>query len=152
MTKNIMESTVPGAPGNLVDRPIRDGLMGVDGEGAHIVGGSCTACGFVTLGVREICPECWAEGTMQDVPIGRSGRLYTYTVIHQLPPGYDAPFAVGYVDLEDGIRVFAHIENRPECLLVDRRLRLTLAPLRRDDDGDWLSGPLYTAEEDEVAG
>ena len=147
-----MESTIPGASRDLVGRPIWDGLMGLDDEGPHLVGGSCTACGFVTLGVREICPECWAGGAMEEVPIGRSGRLYTYTVIHQLPPGYDAPFAVGYVDLEDGIRVFAHIENRPEGLVVDRRLRLTLAPLRRNADGDWLNGPLYTAEEDEGAG
>ena len=51
---------------------------------------------------------------MTETPIGRRGVLYTYTVIHQLPQGYDEPFAVGYVDLDDGVRVFAHIENTPK--------------------------------------
>ena len=143
-----MASTGSDGSSDLVDRQIWDGLMEVDDEGACLVGGSCTACGFVTLGARDICPECWVEGTMKRAPIGRSGTLYTYTVIHQLPAGYEEPFAVGYVDLADGIRVFAHLENRPECLVVDRRLRLTLAPLRRSDDGVWLSGPMYTAEDD----
>ena len=138
MTSAIREETE-----NLVDRPIWDDLMGVDEDGAFLVGGSCAACGFVTLGVRDICPECWAEGTMGSVPIGRSGTLYTFTVIHQLPRGYEEPFAVGYVDLAGGIRVFAHIENAPGSLVVDRDLRLASAPLRRDDDGTWLHGPLY---------
>ena len=146
-----MPSTVPGVTSDFVDRPVWNGLMGVDEEGAYLVGGACTACGFVTLGVRDICPECWAEGSMRDAPIGRSGRLYTYTIIHQLPPGYAEPFAVGYVDLADGIRVFAHIDNRPECLVIDRRLRLTSARLRRGDDGAWLSGPRYSVGEDEEA-
>ena len=139
------------ASGDLVDRPVWYGLMDVDGDGPHLIGGSCMACGFVTLGVRAICPECWTAGAMEGAPIGRSGRLYTFTIIHQLPRGYEEPFAVGYVDLADAIRVFAHIENRPESLVIDRVLRLTLAPLRRDDDGAWLSGPLYRVQDEEGA-
>ena len=146
-----MTSNVPEVSDNLADRPIWDGLMGVDEDGPYLVGGSCATCGFITLGVRAICPECWAEGTMTGVPIGRSGRLYTFTIIHQLPNGYSEPFAVGYVDLADGIRVFAHIDNTPESLVIDRELRLSRARLRRGDDGSWLSGPLYGMQEGEEA-
>ena len=145
-----MPSTVPGVTSDFVDRPIWDGLMGVDDEGAYLVGGACappvdssrSAC---VTSARSAGPK----ETMREAPIGRSGRLYTYTIIHQLPPGYVEPFAVGYVDLADGIRVFAHIENRPECLVVGRRLRLTSARLRRGDDGAWLSGPRYSVGDDE---
>ena len=102
--------------------------------------------GFTTLGVRDICPECWAEGTMSEVPIGRHGTLYTYTVIHQLPHGYEEPFAVGYVDLADGVRVFAHIENASKSLVIGADLELASMRLRRDDEGVWLSGPVYRAQ------
>lgn len=130
---------------DLVERPIWAGLMGEDSDGAFLIGGACAACGFTTLGVREICPECWAKGTMSETPIGRHGTLYTYTVIHQLPHGYEEPFAVGYVDLADGIRVFAHIENTARSLVIGAVLELTSMRLRKDDEGVWLSGPVYRA-------
>ncbi len=136
--------TSPAAPeNNLVEQPIWTGLMGRDEGGAFLVGGKCSTCGFTTLGLRDICPECWAQGTMTETAIGRRGRLYTYTVIHQLPHGYEEPFAVGYVDLDDGIRVFAHIENTPDCLVIGGELELTSAALRRDDTGTALTGPKY---------
>ena len=129
----------------MVEQPIWNGLMGTDAQGAYLVGGKCSACGFTTLGLRDICPECWACGTMDETPIGRQGTLYTYTVIHQLPQGYDEPFAVGYVDLADGVRVFAHIDNSPESLTIGARLDLASAPLRNDDEGAVLTGPRYHA-------
>ena len=82
----------------------------------------------------------------QPVGIGRRGVLYTYSVIHQLPQGYDEPFAVGYVDLDNGVRVFAHIENVPASLEIGAELELTDATLRTDDDGAALSGPRYRKE------
>ena len=130
---------------DLVERPIWAGLMGEDADGAFLIGGSCAACGFTTLSVRNICPECWARGTMRETPIGRRGTLYTYTVIHQLPHGYEEPFAVGYVDLADGVRVFAHIENTAQSLVIGADLELASMRLRKDDDGIWLSGPVYRA-------
>lgn len=143
MTDSVMDTAADQDHGDLVTRPIWDGLMGEDADGAYLIGGRCTACSFTTLGVRDICPDCWAGGTMAKIPIGRRGTLYTYTVIHQLPAGYDAPFAVGYVDLEDGVRVFAHIETAPDTLQIGAELELTAAPLRKDADGVWLSGPRY---------
>ena len=139
-----MTSPAP-SDGNMVEQPIWTGLMDTDSQGAYLIGGKCSACGFETLGQRDICPECWARGTMDETPIGRQGTLYTYTVIHQLPQGYDEPFAVGYVDLDDGIRVFAHIDNTPESLTIGARLDLTSAPLRHDDAGAVLTGPRYHA-------
>jgi uncharacterized OB-fold protein len=129
----------------VASRPIQDGLMGEDGEGPYLQGSSCSQCGFVTLGMRDLCPECWARNTMRPVPIGRAGEVYSCTVIHQVPQGYDAPFAVGYVDVEQGVRVFAHLERTPATLQVGARVRLTAAPLRRHQDGTALIGPLYRA-------
>lgn len=125
-------------------RPIRDGLFGEDAEGPYLVGGRCRACGFVTLGARPICPRCLAEDAMGEEPIGRAGTLYTATVIYQAPAGFAAPFAVGYVDVEEGVRVFAHVETAPRPA-IGGRVRLTLAPLKADADGIPLVGPLYRA-------
>lgn len=126
-------------------RPIWEGLLGEDAEGPYLLGGSCGACGFVTLGVRDTCPDCWARGRMTMVPIGRKGMVYTCTVIHQVPQGFDAPFAVGYVDVENGVRVFAHLAQKPDPK-PGAPVKLTASPLRRDKDGAALLGPLYVME------
>ncbi len=127
-------------------RPICEGLLGEDSEGPFLLGGRCSACGFVTLGVRDTCPECWVRGSMTMVPIGRRGNVYTYTVVHQVPQGYEAPFAVAYVDVEDGVRVFAHVAREPSALKPGAKVRLTVAPMRRDKDGVALVGPFYVTE------
>jgi benzoylsuccinyl-CoA thiolase BbsA subunit len=130
---------------DIVQRPIWDGLMGEDKEGPYLVGGRCSHCRFLTLGPRDPCPNCWTSNTMQPFPIGRTGTLYSYTVIHQVPTGYKEPFAAGYIDTEDSVRVFAHVENTPESLRIGGRLHLQIAPLRQDERGIWLSGPRYKA-------
>ncbi len=83
---------------------------------------------------------------MQPCPIGRSGTLYTYTIVHQVPAGYAQPYAAGYVDIEQGVRVFAHLRVDPDSLRIGERLRLTIAPLRQDEHSNWLYGPRYQSE------
>jgi uncharacterized OB-fold protein len=82
---------------------------------------------------------------METTPIGREGTLYTYTIIHQPPPGFEAPFAVGYLDLPEGVRVFAHLERTPETLRVGTNLFLAIEPLKKGEGGKLQYGPQYRA-------
>ncbi|MBM3599688.1 MAG: hypothetical protein FJX35_15870 [Alphaproteobacteria bacterium] len=127
------------------DAPIWDGLYGSDADGPYIEGGRCAACGGMALGVREICPHCHAAQQMAPVKIGRRGTLYTATVIHQGPEGFAAPYRVGYVDVEGGVRVFAHIDNGSAKPALGQGVVLTIAKLRQRQDGTTLNGPLYVA-------
>ena len=132
---------------DLVGQPIWDGLLGEDGEGAYLIGGRCSKCGFVALGVRQICPGCLETDAMGEEPIGRRGTLYACTVIHQAPEGFEAPFAVGYVDIGEGVRVFAHIENTTESRVLDGSVELTVVPIKTGGDGAALLGPRYRSAE-----
>jgi uncharacterized OB-fold protein len=119
------------------------GLWGKNVDGPYLNGARCSSCGHTTLEVRRICPSCWAKGKMEVAPIGREGFLYTYTVIHQAPAGFEAPIAVGYVDLPEGIRVFAHLDGSPETLKIGGKVALTIEPLKTNTDGTKQYGPLY---------
>ena len=143
-----MADTQANARQNLVEQPIWDDLYGEDADGPYLVGGRCAECGFVTLAVREICPGCLASGAMAEEPIGRRGTLYTSTVIHQAPEGFEAPFAVGYVDLDEGVRVFAHLDNTPESRAIGSTVELTIALLKNGTDDAQLSGPRYRTKGD----
>jgi uncharacterized OB-fold protein len=124
---------------------IWQGLWGKNAEGPYLNGGRCKSCGHVTLEVRKICPSCWASDEMEATPIGREGTLYTYTIIHQAPAGFEAPIAVGYVDLPEGVRVFAHLDLTPETLRVAGKVALAIEPLKTSENGNKLYGPRYSA-------
>lgn len=141
-----MTATSTSADAATEAAPAWPGLWGIDEHGAYLIATRCGACGGAALGVREVCPHCLARGEgLGTERIGRRGRLYTATVIHQAPPGFEAPFRVGYVDLEDDVRMFAHIEHGERAPAIGDEVELAIATVRTDADGNPLGGPCYHA-------
>lgn len=69
------------------------------------------------------------------------GKLYTYVINHRPPPGYEAPFAIAVVELEEGPRLATNIVDcpqTPDALQLD--MELELVPHRVGED-TWL--PLF---------
>jgi len=101
-----------------------------------LLASQCGSCGAVTFPPEDVCPGCYRSDAVREVRLSREGSLYSYTVIRSAPPGFTAPYAVGYVDLPEGIRLFAQIvADRFEDLTMGMRLELVVGPLRRTDDG-----------------
>jgi uncharacterized protein len=70
----------------------------------------CTTCGEYQFYPRALCVRCAGETEWVDAS-GR-GTLYTYTVIRQnRSPAFAAlsPYAVGIVELEEGVRMMSNI-------------------------------------------
>lgn len=118
------------------------GLSGSDDDGPFLNGSRCGHCGTVMLGKRGRCTKCWATDRIEPLAIGRRGRVYSRTVIHAAPSGYVGPYTVGYVDLPEGIRVFAHLESGPDSPAIGDEVQLGIVPLRTDN-GTALTGPRY---------
>jgi len=51
---------------------------------------------------------------MKEIALGRYGKLYSYTVSFLPSTHFEAPYAVGYIDLAEGIRVFAPLKMLEE--------------------------------------
>ena len=128
-----------------VDRPAWPDMWGVDTRGAYFVGCRCSECRRLTLGLRELCPHCLASGTMQEERIGRRGTLYSATVVHQTPRGFAGPYRIGYVDVGEGVRVFAHIAKGAAAPRIGDDVELAIEPVKTADDGGDLTGPVYHA-------
>ncbi len=126
--------------------PAWPGLWGRDAEGAYLVAGRCERCGGQALGLREFCPHCHAAGTLREVRAGRTGHLYSATVIHQGPGGFSTPYRVGYIDFEGGMRVFAHLENGPAAPQIGDRVTLDIRPLAADKQGRSMTVPFYARQ------
>lgn len=78
---------------------------------AHLVGGRCASCGNTWFPRAEVCPGCLATAQMRPTPLSPTGTLYAYSVVHIAPAGFQAPYAIGYVDLPEGVRVFGHLDG-----------------------------------------
>ena len=71
-----------------------------------LLAGKCKKCGKVHLPPRPLCDECFSNEFVWK-EISQRGKLLTYTIIEVAPAQFQsmAPYAVGIVQLEDGVRI-----------------------------------------------
>lgn len=76
---------------------------------ACLVGARCAACGVTVFPAMPVCPGCGADEEMVEMEMGRTGRIYSYTIARFAPAGFTAPMYQAFVDILEGPRVFALI-------------------------------------------
>jgi uncharacterized OB-fold protein len=85
--------------------PVREDLFDeVDGGRLHA--NKCKACGRTYFPKAPFCFDCLAK-EMENVILSRQGKLYSYAVGRMPSTHLQPPYAVGLVDLPEGVRVFA---------------------------------------------
>ncbi len=80
---------------------------------------------------RPFCPE---TGSRDVSVFEASGRaiLYSYVINHMKTPGFEPPYGVAVVELEEGPRMMANIleaPQTPEALVLDMPLEVTFEKL-----------------------
>ncbi len=110
-------------------------------ENVRLMGSKCSACGEVFFGKAIACQQCQSQD-MKDVPLSRYGVLYSYTFIRNKPPGdYKGPdpfepFAIGLVELPDGIRILSPLGGcRFEEVKIGMELELSIEEFYEDSEG-----------------
>ena len=129
-----------GAAGGPV--PVVEGLFRVSAGGVALVGTRCTGCGTHYFPTSLSCrnPQCEAK-TVEEALLGRRGRLFSYTVQAYRPPALFrmepwAPYAIGLVELPEGLRVMGMLTGcEPDDLRIGMALELVVEPLYRDEAG-----------------
>ncbi|RZB14474.1 DNA-binding protein [Streptomyces sp. F001] len=79
-------------------------------------GSRCSGCLVAVYPADDACPRC--GGPADPAALSGAGTLWTWTVQryapksppYQAPPGGFEPFAVGYVELKEGVRVAAVLD------------------------------------------
>ena len=113
---------------DLGGRAVADPRPAVDGD--RIRGARCRACGYPTAPPAPWCPACHQLDTI-DAAFGPGGAVWSSTVVH-IPVGrWKPPYAIAYVDLDDGPRVLAHLQH-PVVLPPGTRVRVS----GRTENGD----------------
>jgi uncharacterized OB-fold protein len=77
-----------------------------------VMGGKCSKCGKIQFPPRPLCSNCLStEFEWTEIPT--KGKLLTYTVIHVAPTQFQsiAPYAVGIIQFENGLRLPSMIKD-----------------------------------------
>ncbi|MBI4528451.1 MAG: OB-fold domain-containing protein [Deltaproteobacteria bacterium] len=120
-------------------RPENWSASPLESDSAQLVGGRCARCGNVYFPRSNVCPGCGSREPMAQVLLSRVGKLYSYSVIHVGAPGFKAPYAVGYVDLPDGPRVFGHVDGWEDGPIpLDSSVDIYAGPIGKDREGEEL--------------
>ena len=125
--------------------PIKEGFFAgslTPFENVRLKGLRCLSCGEVFLGKRFACENC-QNTKMEDIVLGRKGKLYSYTVIRARPrppyvgPDPFVPFAVGWVELPEGLRILSVLTDCDvDAIEIDMDVELVVGKLCEDEEGN----------------
>ncbi len=123
--------------------PVTEGLFAETAAGPRLLGSRCRTCSTPYFPRSLSChnPEC-GESQMEDADFGPRGSLWSCAIQNYPPPlpaRYEepyTPYAVGVVDLDEGLRVVARMSvDDPESLQLGVEVELTIEPICRDEAG-----------------
>jgi uncharacterized OB-fold protein len=117
--------------------PVAEGLFTGPDERPRLIGSRHRATGVVTF------PFDPSSDEVEQIELSRTGRLFTWTTQQFVPPsppytgGTDAkafmPYAVGYVELSEGILVEGRLtESDPERLAIGQEMEVVIVPFRTE--------------------
>ncbi len=121
--------------------PIRERLLSTPLsplEDVRLLGSKCKSCGEVGLGEVSSCQNCAGEDLVV-IPLSQKGKLWTFTIIRNRPPGDfkgKVPMGEGLVELPEGIRVKSPLGGDIENLKIGMDLKFEAYPLYQNENGD----------------
>lgn len=115
--------------------------LALDEAAPALLGTRCVDCGTLYYPQVVSCrnPECDGKQVVPARIVGR-GSLYSFTIQRYRPPALFAleawhPYALGLVDVEDGLRVMGILDAPQDDIRIGMPLRLSTLVLN-DDAGN----------------
>jgi uncharacterized OB-fold protein len=134
--------------------PAVEGLFAETDDGPRLLGSKCRGCGAAYFPKDTVChnPDC-SDPSPQDASFGPRGVIWGCAVQNYAPPApvvtqepYE-PYAVGMIDLDDGLRVMGRIDvDDPMNVAVGGKVELVVGKIGSDDEGNdvvtWMFRPI----------
>lgn len=132
--------------------PVVEGLFEAEAGVPRLNGSRCVGCGAVYFPASSNCrnPECH-DPHVAPALIGGRGELYSYTVQNYRPPPLFqmepwAPYAIGLVDLADGLRVMAMLSVPVEDIHIGMPVRLAVRTLFNTNESGEVTTHVFVAD------
>jgi len=98
--------------------------------------GKCEKCGKVYFPPRIICSGCKNE-EFETINLSDEGKIISYTVIHTPPTEFfdESPYAMGIIELDDGVSITAQIADcGADDLEIGKRVKVVFRKIRQEGD------------------
>jgi uncharacterized OB-fold protein len=120
--------------------PVKKGLWLKKEDGTpRLLTSKCQNCGEITFPSTTICPNCQSK-ELVILEVGPKAKVYSVTVVLQQPPAWYkgiVPYALGYVELPEGIRVETLFTGcEPDDLEIGMDVTLVIEELFVDEEGN----------------
>lgn len=99
----------------------------------------CDSCRRSWFPPLRVCPDCNSE-EISPVQLTGRGSLYSYTIVHVGRGDLPTPYALGMIDLDAGVRVFAQVDLTSDGLHVGDLMEASRGAIRTLPDGSVLEG------------
>ena len=99
-----------------------------DAGGAVLIGMRCADCQTCAFPQRAFCCNC-GSSNVAVARLANRGELYSFSTVH-ISSTRETPYVIGYVDLDDGVRVMGLILTASEPGIGQRMVIIA-------NDGDW---------------
>jgi uncharacterized OB-fold protein len=103
----------------------------------YLIATRCPQCGCFFFPRRALCAACGGRG-LEETVLSRSGRIWSYSVSHQAPPGaiVQPPYLIAQVELPERVLVHALITDcAPEEARIGMEVEITPMKVGADDQG-----------------
>jgi len=113
--------------------PFWEGIFEEDALGDRLLGNKCKSCGKIYFPKAQFCFNCF-DKEMEEVGLSRRGKLYSYTIGRMASTHFQPPYAVGLIDLPEGVRVFAPlIMTEDKTYTIGMEMELVIEELWREN-------------------
>ena len=116
--------------------PVREGAFMEGPDGGILLANRCKSCHQIFFPKALFCLSCLAED-MEEVKLSRRGKLYSYTIGHMPSMHFQPPYAIGYVEMPEGVKIFAPLkmtEDRP--LRIGMEMEVFIDKLWQEGDNE----------------
>jgi uncharacterized OB-fold protein len=131
---------VPSAEQKTVKRiPFKENLFVEQNEEEgkpRLLGVHCRRCGKYSFPPRGLCIFCHSR-EVDKTYLSPRGKLHAYTICRVPVPYTTPPYAIGYIDLPEGLRIFSQFTGWKEGeLKIGMEMEITVEKLKMDKDGN----------------
>ena len=122
--------------------PVQEGIFHIPkspGEKPYLIGAKCKDCGYVSFPRLMVCPRCLKNDTMKEVYLSGKGKIDMFSVCNAALPGFPAPSIQGYINLEEGVRIWSlitGIDPSSGDLKDGMEVELVIEKLKEDSEGN----------------
>lgn len=107
----------------------------------------CLECGIIITPPISVCTSC-GSSNLEITPISNKGKIKTFTVIRVGPRGFDTPYIVAMVELEDGPWVVGNVlgvnPDEADMALIEKEVSIGYKLLPHNDAEGGVEGIVLT--------